>query len=252
MVTKLANTTGGGYLAGDVLTYNSYVINQAYATSVTVYQRSGNPDPSSGSPSTAFPVTLMTGYYQLKIVVVYNDGRTYDSGWGSTITAAYSDRPSTSVSPSTVTQGQSQNSLITVTQGTANLTTITSWGVDGAYLIESNTQNSWNWIIESNLGVGTHTLNPFKRLSNGRTVYGTSIQVTVLPASLPTYYIGFTLDTSGYIRFQYNNSAGVAQPPVEVYGTPLQTVWPSGYCGSSATLLSGGGGASVSLTQYSC
>jgi len=251
MQSMASNTSGGGYVQGDVLTNTYSVTNQAQATSITIYQRSGNPDPSTGTPSTSFPVTLQTGYYQLRIVVNYNDGRTYDSGWGSTITVAGFDRPSVSIFPSTVTKGLNQVSTITINQGTASLSTITSWGTSGDYVIESNTQNSWSWVIESNLPTpGTYTLTPFKRLSNGRTISGTSVQVTVVSAS---FYIGFTLNTSGYIKFEYKNSAGVTQPPVEIYGTPLQTVWPSGYCASSVTLLEGGfTGASVSLTPYSC
>jgi hypothetical protein len=246
-----ANTSGGGYVAGDTLTNSYSVVNQSQATSITVYQRSGNPDPSSGSPSTSFPVTLLAGYYQLRIVVNYNDGRQFDSGWGSTITAAGFDRPSVSIFPSTVTKGLNQVSTITINQGTASLSTITSWGTSGAYYIESNTQNSWPWVIETNLPTpGTYTLTPFKRLSNGRTISGTSVQVTVVS---PSYYIGYTLNTSGYVKFEYKNSAGITQPAVEIYGSPGQTVWPSGYCASSVTLLEGGfTGASVSLTEYTC
>jgi hypothetical protein len=245
------NTSGGGYVAGDVLTNSYSVTNAAQATSITVYQRSGNPDPSTGSPSTAFPVALLSGYYQLRIVVNYNDGRQYDSGWGSTITVASFDRPTVSVFPSTVTKGLNQVSTITINQGSAALSTITSWGTSGAYGIESATQNSWPWVIESNLPIpGTYTLIPFKRLSNGRTISGTSIQITVVS---PSYYIGYTLNTSGYIKFEYKNSAGITQPPVEIYGAPAQTVSPSGYCASSVTLLEGGfTGASVVLTGISC
>ena len=247
--SPVSNSTGGGYVAGDTLNASYSVVNQAHAVSITVQQRSGNPDPSTGTPG-ALPVTAITGYYQLRIQVLYDDARTYDSGWTSTITVAGFDRPSASVNPSTVTKGNNTGSTITISEGTASLTTITSWGVDGAYNIESNTQNSWDWVIESNLPTpGTYTLNPFKRLANGRTIYGTSITVTVLAN---TKYVGYTLDTSGYIKFEYKDQNGVTQPAVEMFGSPLQTVWPSGTCASSVTLLAGGSGASVALTQYSC
>jgi hypothetical protein len=241
-------------VVGDTLSVNYSTITPSRVSSFTIYQRSGNPDPSTGtwvpisSPYT-FPLT-QAGYFQLRIVVNYDDGRVFDSGAVSTITVANSDRPSASVFPSTVIKGQNTVSTINISQGSATLASINSWGVDGAYNIESNTQNSWSWVIESNLPTpGTYTLNPFKRLSNGRTVYGTSITVTVV---LERKYIGYTLDTSGYIKFQYKDANGVTQPPVEVVGIPLQTVWPSGICASEVTLIAGGGGASVALTQYSC
>jgi hypothetical protein len=223
-------------------------------SSFNIDQRSGNPDPATGTwTSISSPYTYspsLTGYYQLRITASYDDGRKATTGPSSTITVASCDRPSVSVFPSTVVKGQNTVSTITINQGTAGLTSINSWGVDGAYNIESNAQNSWSWVIESNLPTpGTYTLNPFKRLSNGRTVYGTSITITVV---LERKYIGYTLDTSGYIKFQYKDGNGVTQPAVEVFGTPLQTVWPSGICASEVTLIAGGGGASVALTQYSC
>lgn len=253
--TRLSNTVGSGFLVGDILSANYSIITPSRVSSFNIDQRSGNPDPAAGgwtpisSPYTYSPP--LAGYYQLRITASYDDGRKATTGPASTITVATCDRPSVSVFPSIVVKGNNTVSTITINQGTAGLASITSWGVDGAYNIESNTQNSWPWVIESAFPTpGTYTLNPFKRLSNGRTVYGTSITVKVLP---PTKKVQYTFGNDGLIQFIYNDVNGNSQT-VSLSGGVFQSVsgYDSAYCGSSVTLITTANGSNVSLSDVSC
>jgi hypothetical protein len=252
----VSQTFGDGYLVGDTLMPSYTITNQANATSFTIRVRSGIPDPYSGAwtilsgPSyTYIPPTL--GYYQLGIVVNYNDGRSI-SVESSVITVASFDRPTANITPATVTRGNATQSNITISEGFAGLVYVTSWGTTGVYTVESSTERSWNTYVENNVdGYGIFYLNPFKRLSNGRVIYGTSVAVNV---QKKTYYIGYTLDSSGYIRFSYEDADGVSHI-LEKTGAPLQTIYPDydSPCASSVTLLTpGGAGRSVSLTTVGC
>jgi hypothetical protein len=179
------------------------------------------------------------------------DGRSI-SIESSVITVVSFDRPIVTMDPSTVTRGQGTISTVSISEGFAGLAAITSWGTTGAYTIESNTQNSWNTYIENDVaGYGTFYLNPFKRLTNGRTIYGTSVVITI---RRQTYLITYTLDSNGYIKFSYEDADGVSTT-LERYGSPIFTIYPAytDPCASAVTLLEPGGpGRSVGLTPYEC
>jgi hypothetical protein len=254
--SRVSQTFGDGYLVGDTLKPNYTITSQANVTSFVIRVRSGMPDPYSGSwdvlsgPSYTY-ITPTLGYYQLGIVVNYNDGRSI-SIESPVITVASFDRPTVTINPSTVTRGNLTQSTITISEGFAGLVYVTSWGTTGLYAVESSTDRSWNTYIENNVvGYGNFYLNPFKRLSNGRLVYGTSATATV---QKKTYYIGYTLDSSGYIRFSYEDADGISHI-LEKAGNPLQTIYPdyNSPCAASVTLLTPGGtGRSVSLTPVQC
>ena len=129
---------------------------------------------------------------------------------------------------------------------------MTSWGSNGAFTFESNTQRIWDTYIENNVsGFGTFYVIPFKRLSNGRAVTGVSVPVEV---QRQTYYITYTLDGTGYIKFSYVDADGVSTT-LERYGSPYQTIYPaySEACASAVTLLEPGGlGRAVALTTIEC
>jgi hypothetical protein len=252
----VSQTTGGGYLVGDTLKANYTITNQSNVSSFEVRVRSGIPDPYGGGwvtisgPAYTY-IAPTAGYYQLGILVNYMDGRSI-SIESSVITVVSFDRPIVTMDPSTVTRGQGTISTISISEGFAGLAAITSWGTTGAYTIESNTQNSWNTSIENNVaGYGTFYLNPFKRLTNGRTIYGTSVVITI---RRQTYLISYTFDSNGYIKFSYENADGVSTT-LERYGAPIQTIYPAyaGPCASAVTLLEPGGpGRAVGLTPYQC
>ena len=241
---------------GDTLKANYTITNQGNVSSFEVRARSGIPDPYGGGwvtisgPAYTY-IAPTAGYYQLGILVNYMDGRSI-SVESSVITVVSFDRPIVTINPSTVTRGQGTVSTVSISEGFAGLDAITSWGTTGAYTIESNTQRSWNTYIENNVaGYGTFYLNPFKRLTNGRTIYGTSAVITI---QRQTYYITYTLDGTGYIKFSYEDAGGVSAT-LERYGSPYQTIYPaySEACASAVALLTpGGDGRSVELTPIEC
>lgn len=252
----VSNTSGTGYLVGDTLKANYTITNQGNVSSFEVRVRSGIPDPYGGGwvtvsgPAYTY-IAPTAGYYQLGILVNYVDGRSI-SVESSVITVVSFDRPSVTVVPSNVTRGKSTLSTISISEGFAGLVAITSWGTTGAYTIESNTQRSWGTYIENNVsGYGTFYVTPFKRLSNGRTINGTAVAVKV---QRQTYYITYTLDGSGYIKFSYVDADG-ASAILERYGSPYQTIYPAytDPCASAVTLLEpGGAGRAVSLSSIEC
>jgi hypothetical protein len=218
--------------------------------------RSGVPDPYSGGwitisgPSYTY-IAPTAGYYQLGILVNYVDGRSI-AVESSVITVASFDRPVVTVNPSVVTRGKSTLSTISISEGFGGLVAVTSWGSNGAFTFESNTQRIWNTYIENNVsGFGTFYVIPFKRLSNGRAITGTAVPVKV---QRQTYYITYTLDGTGYIKFSYVDADGVSAT-LERYGSPYQTIYPAytDPCASAVTLLEPGGiGRSVSLSSIEC
>lgn len=252
----VSQTSGGGYLVGDTLKANYTITNQGNVSSFEVRVRSGIPDPYGGGwitisgPSYTY-IAPTAGYYQLGILVNYADGRsiTVES---SVITVVSFDRPIVTVDPSNVTRGKGTFSTITISEGFAGLVAITSWGSTGAFSVESNTQRVWGTFMEYQvIGYGTFYVTPFKRLSNGRTINGTAAEVTI---QRQTYYITYTLDGTGYIKFSYVDADG-ASTTVERYGSPYQTIYPAytDPCASAVTLLTpGGAGRSVGLTPIEC
>jgi len=252
----VSQTNGTGYLVGDTLKANYTIINQGNVSSFEVRVRSGIPDPYGGGwvtisgPSYTY-IAPTAGYYQLGILVNYADGRSI-AVESSVITVVSFDRPVVTVNPSNVTRGKSTLSTISMSEGFGGLATVTSWGSNGAFTFESNTQRIWDTYIENNVsGFGTFYVIPFKRLSNGRAITGTSVPVKV---QRQTYYITYTLDGTGYIKFSYVDADG-ASIILERYGSPYQTIYPAytDPCASAVMLLTpGGAGRSVELTTIEC
>lgn len=252
----VSQTNGDGYLVGDTLKANYIITNQGNVSSFEVRVRSGIPDPYGGGwitilgPSYTY-IAPTAGYYQLGILVNYADGRSI-AVESSIITVVSFDRPVVTVNPSSVTRGKSTLSTISISEGFGGLAAVTSWGSNGAFTFESNTQRIWDTYIENNVsGFGTFYVIPFKRLSNGRAVTGVSAPVKV---QRQTYYITYTLDGTGYIKFSYVDADG-ATATLERYGSPYQTIYPAytDSCASAVTLLTpGGAGRSVALTTIEC
>ena len=252
----VSQTNGDGYLVGDTLKANYTITNQGNVSSFEVRVRSGIPDPYGGGwitisgPSYTY-IAPTAGYYQLGILVNYADGRSI-AVESSIITVVSFDRPVVTVNPSNVTRGKSTLSTISISEGFGGLAAVTSWGSNGAFTFESNTQRIWDTYIENNVsGFGTFYVIPFKRLSNGRAVTGVSVPVEV---QRQTYYITYTLDGTGYIKFSYVDADGVSTT-LERYGSPYQTIYPAytDPCASAVTLLTpGGAGRSVALTTIEC
>ena len=252
----VSQTNGDGYLVGDTLKANYTITNQGNVSSFEVKVRSGIPNPYGGGwitisgPSYTY-IAPTAGYYQLGIFVNYADGRSI-AVESSIITVVSFDRPVVTVNPSNVTRGKSTLSTISISEGFGGLAAVTSWGSNGAFTFESNTQRIWDTYIENNVsGFGTFYVIPFKRLSNGRAVTGVSVPVEV---QRQTYYITYTLDGTGYIKFSYVDADGVSTT-LERYGSPYQTIYPaySEACASAVTLLEPGGlGRAVALTTIEC
>jgi hypothetical protein len=252
----VSQTNGDGYLVGDILKANYAITNQGNVSSFEVRVRSGIPDPYGGGwitisgPSYTY-IAPTAGYYQLGILVNYADGRSI-AVESSVITVVSFDRPVVTVNPSNVTRGKATLSTISISEGFGGLAAVTSWGSNGAFTFESNTQRVWDTYLENNVsGFGTFYVIPFKRLSNGRAITGISVPVKV---QRQTYYIAYTLDPTGYIRFSYLDADGVSET-LDRYGLPYQIISPaySDPCASEVTLLEPGGtGRAVSLSTIEC